>query len=65
MECALTERERKVLILRYGISDNKLKTLDEIGKILGVTRERVRQIEAKELRKMYLMRGENYERRFN
>lgn len=65
MECALTERERKVLILRYGISDNKLKTLDEIGKILGVTRERVRQIEAKALRKMYLMRGENYERRFN
>lgn len=65
MEYKLTEREREVLILKYGINDNKIKTLDEIGKILDINRERVHQIGKKALRKMCLMRGENYERRFN
>ena len=65
MEYKLTEREREVLILKYGINDNKIKTLDEIGKILDINRERVYQIEEKALRKICLMRGENYERRFN
>lgn len=47
----LTEREQKVLILRYGLLDGKKRTLEEVGKIFNVTRERIRQIEAKALRK--------------
>jgi len=47
----LTEREQKVLILRYGLLDEKKRTLEEVGKIFKVTRERIRQIEAKALRK--------------
>src|SRR5204862_6463270 len=42
---ALSERERKVLILRYGLDDSEPKTLEEIGRRLGLTRERVRQVE--------------------
>ncbi len=48
----LTERERRVLILRFGLYDGKTRTLEEVGKIFDVTRERIRQIEAKALRKL-------------
>lgn len=48
----LTDRERKVLIQRFGLSDGKPKTLEEVGVEFKVTRERIRQIEAKALRKM-------------
>ncbi len=48
----LTERERKVLELRYGLSDGQPRTLEEVGKAFNVTRERVRQIEVKALRKL-------------
>lgn len=49
---SLTEREEKVLRLRFGIGDGYPRTLEEVGKIFSVTRERVRQIEAKALRKL-------------
>ncbi len=49
---SLTERERKVLELRFGLSDGYSRTLEEVGKQFKVTRERIRQIEAKALRKM-------------
>ena len=48
----LTEREEKVLRLRFGIDDGQSLTLEEVGKIFGVTRERIRQIESKALRKL-------------
>jgi len=48
----LTERERKVLVLRFGLGDGKARTLEEVGKEFNVTRERIRQIEAKALRKL-------------
>jgi RNA polymerase primary sigma factor len=48
----LTEREEKVLRLRFGIGDGYPRTLEEVGHIFNVTRERVRQIEAKALRKL-------------
>ena len=49
---ALTERERRVLQLRFGIDDGRSRTLEEVGRDFGVTRERIRQIEAKALRKL-------------
>lgn len=49
---SLTERERKVLALRFGLEDGYGRTLEEVGKAFKVTRERIRQIEAKALRKM-------------
>ena len=48
----LSPRERDVLRLRYGLDDGRMKTLEEIGQIFDVTRERIRQIEAKALRKL-------------
>ena len=48
----LTERERNILILRFGLEDGSPKTLEEVGSIFKVTRERIRQIEAKALRKL-------------
>ncbi len=48
----LTEREKKVLQLRFGLRDGKSRTLEDVGKYFGVTRERIRQIEAKALRKL-------------
>ncbi|MDR0519681.1 MAG: RNA polymerase sigma factor RpoD [Clostridiales Family XIII bacterium] len=48
----LTDRERNVLIMRFGLRDGRLRTLEEVGKEFDVTRERIRQIEAKALRKL-------------
>ena len=49
---SLTPREEKVLRLRFGIDDGRQRTLEEVGKEFNVTRERIRQIEAKALRKL-------------
>ena len=48
----LTPREKKVLQLRFGLNDGRSRTLEEVGNVFGVTRERIRQIEAKALRKL-------------
>ena len=48
----LTDRERKVILLRFGLDDGRARTLEEVGKEFNVTRERIRQIEAKALRKL-------------
>jgi RNA polymerase primary sigma factor len=53
---ALGERERQVLVLRYGLADYEPKTLEEIGRRLGLTRERVRQIEVEALRRLANLR---------
>jgi len=49
---ALGEREREVLEMRFGLKDGESHTLEEVGRAFGVTRERVRQIESKALRKL-------------
>ena len=51
MNC-LNAREKSVILLRYGFVDGKFHTLEEVGKVYHVTRERIRQIEAKALRKL-------------
>lgn len=48
----LTERERVIIEMRYGLKDGIIKTLEEVGKTFNVTRERIRQIEAKAIEKM-------------
>ena len=57
---ALPERERQVLVLRYGLDDAEPKTLEEIGRRLGLTRERVRQIELESLRRLAGVREMQY-----
>ena len=49
---SLTERERQVVRLRFGLEDGRARTLEEVGREFNVTRERIRQIEAKALRKL-------------
>jgi RNA polymerase primary sigma factor len=49
---SLSERERRVLVMRFGLNDGQGRTLEEVGSEFGVTRERIRQIEAKALRKL-------------
>ena len=49
---ALSEREAGVVSMRFGLTDGQPKTLDEIGKVYGVTRERIRQIESKTMSKL-------------
>jgi len=53
---ALSDRERQVILLRYGLADQEPKTLEEIGRRLGLTRERVRQIEVEALRRLSKLR---------
>ncbi len=53
---ALTDRERQVVVLRYGLADSEPKTLEEIGRRLGLTRERVRQIELDSLKRLASLR---------
>lgn len=48
----MTDREENVLRLRFGLDDGKMRTLEDVGKVFNVTRERIRQIEAKALRKL-------------
>jgi RNA polymerase primary sigma factor len=48
----LSERERRIIDLRYGLVDGQRRTLEEVGKVLGMTRERARQIEAEALRRL-------------
>ena len=50
--CTLSPRERDVLRLRFGMDDGRQRTLEEVGQLFGVTRERIRQIEFKALRKL-------------
>lgn len=52
VDCIANPKEQKILKLRFGWDDNHPKTLEEIGTIYGVTRERIRQIEGKALRKL-------------
>ena len=52
MLSSLTPRERRVLELRFGLEDGRSRTLEEVGREFSVTRERIRQIEAKALRKL-------------
>ena len=49
---SLNDREKRVLQLRFGLEDGRSRTLEEVGRAFGVTRERIRQIEAKALRKL-------------
>ncbi|MGC8875206.1 MAG: sigma factor-like helix-turn-helix DNA-binding protein, partial [Chloroflexia bacterium] len=48
----LPDRERRIIQLRFGLNDGRYRTLEEVGKEFGITRERIRQIEAKVLRKL-------------
>jgi RNA polymerase primary sigma factor len=52
LDSSLSERERQVLEMRFGLKDGQGRTLEEVGQAFGVTRERIRQIEAKALRKL-------------
>jgi RNA polymerase primary sigma factor len=50
--CELNEREKKIIMLRFGLENERPMTLEEVGREFNVTRERIRQIEAKALRKL-------------
>ena len=52
----LTHRERRVLCLRFGLDDGRPRTLEEVGEVFGVTRERIRQIESRTLSKLKAIR---------
>ena len=52
MLATLSEREAGIVSMRFGLTDGQPKTLDEIGKVYGVTRERIRQIESKAMSKL-------------
>ena len=58
----LTEREKEILFLRSGYYDNTPRTLDQVGKMYGVTRERIRQIEAKAKKKVYVLEKQGSKR---
>jgi len=63
---SLSEREKKVIMLRFGIKYGPPKTLEEVGKVFNVTRERVRQIESKALKKLRQpLRSRHIEHFFN
>jgi RNA polymerase primary sigma factor len=55
---ALSEREQRVLELRYGLNGERPRTLDEVGRDFNVTRERIRQIESQSLRKLATIAGD-------
>ena len=59
---ALPSRDRQVLVLRYGLAEEEPKTLEEIGRVLGITRERVRQIEVESLRRLACLREMEFAR---
>ena len=60
----LSAREREVIVLRFGLKDNTPRTLEEVGREFNVTRERIRQIEAKALRKIKYRAGKHGMRDF-
>ena len=62
LEC-LTERQKEIIIDRYGLSDGTEKTLEQVGQKYGVTRERIRQIESKAIRKLIARFARNRKKR--
>ena len=65
MKTALTDRELKIIQLRFGFNNDEPRTLEEVGKEFGVTRERIRQIEAKALKKLRDSKSTQYLQDYN